>query len=79
MDVPAEDLQTNSSRSGFTVAVDQGGVAVITGFKLDYPGNHVLVDHALSRAERGLAGILHVDGVADPSIFDGKTMAGGGH
>jgi nitrite reductase (NO-forming) len=61
-----------------TVTVPPGG-AVITEFKLDYPGNYVLVDHALSRAERGLVGILHVEGVADPSIFDGKIMPGGGH
>ena len=61
-----------------TVTVPPGG-AVITEFKLDYPGNYVLVDHALSRAERGLVGILHVEGVADPNIFDGKIMPGGGH
>jgi nitrite reductase (NO-forming) len=61
-----------------TVTVPPGG-AVITEFKLDYPGNYVLVDHALSRAERGLVGILHVEGVADPEIFEGKIMPGGGH
>lgn len=61
-----------------TVTVPPGG-AVITEFKLDYPGNYVLVDHALSRVERGLVGILHVEGIADPAIFDGKIMPGGGH
>ena len=43
-----------------TVTVPAGG-AVIVDFKLDVPGNYVLVDHALSRAERGLLGILHVE------------------
>ena len=44
-----------------TVTVPAGG-AVIVEFKLDVPGNYILVDHALSRAERGLVGILHVEG-----------------
>lgn len=61
-----------------TVTVPAGG-AVITELKLDVPGNFTLVDHALSRAERGLVGILHVEGPANPEIFDGKVEAGSGH
>jgi nitrite reductase (NO-forming) len=61
-----------------TVTVPPGG-AVITEFKLDVPGNYILVDHALSRAERGLVGILHAEGQPDPAIFDGKVEAGSGH
>ena len=61
-----------------TVTVPPGG-AVITEFKLDVPGNYILVDHALSRLERGLVGILHVEGAPNPEIYDGKTMPGGGH
>src|SRR3954451_4861740 len=61
-----------------TVTVPPGG-AVITEFKLDVPGNYVLVDHALSRLERGLVGILHVEGAANAEIYDGKIMPGGGH
>ena len=61
-----------------TVLVPAGG-AVITEFKVDVPGNYILVDHALSRAERGLAGILHVEGPPNPEIFDGKVEPGGGH
>ena len=52
---------------------------VITEFKLDVPGNYILVDHALSRLERGLVGILHVEGPPNPEIYDGKIMPGGGH
>lgn len=33
------------------------------------PGNYVLVDHALSRVERGLAGVLKVDGPENPDVF----------
>jgi nitrite reductase (NO-forming) len=61
-----------------TVTVAPGG-AVIAEFKLDVPGNYLLVDHALSRLERGLVGILHVEGQPNPEIFDGKVESGSGH
>jgi nitrite reductase (NO-forming) len=61
-----------------TVTVPPGG-AVITEFKLDVPGNYILVDHALSRLERGLVGILQVEGAPNREIYDGKVMPGGGH
>ena len=61
-----------------TVTVPAGG-AVITEFKVDVPGNYMLVDHALSRAERGLVGMLHVEGPNNPEIFDGKIEPGSGH
>ena len=61
-----------------TVTVPAGG-AVITEIKLDVPGNYILVDHALSRMERGLMGILQVEGAANPEIFDGKVEPGSGH
>jgi nitrite reductase (NO-forming) len=61
-----------------TVTVPAGG-AVITEFKIDVPGNYIIVDHALSRAERGLVGILQAEGPANPDIFDGIIDPGGGH
>lgn len=61
-----------------TVTVPAGG-AVITEFKVDVPGNYTLVDHALARAERGLVGILHVEGAPNTDIFDGKIEPGSGH
>lgn len=67
---PLEDIQT--------VTVPPGG-AVITEFKLEVPGNYTIVDHALSRAERGLAGILVVDGEPNPDIYNGKVEPGMGH
>jgi nitrite reductase (NO-forming) len=39
----------------------------------------MLVDHALSRMERGLVGMLHVEGPPNPEIFDGKIEPGSGH
>jgi nitrite reductase (NO-forming) len=61
-----------------TVTVPAGG-AVITEFKVDVPGNYTLVDHALARAERGLIGILRVEGDPVPEIYDGQVMPGMGH
>lgn len=61
-----------------TVTVPAGG-AVITEFKLDVPGNYTLVDHALARMERGLLGVLHVEGPKNPEIYNGEVMPGMGH
>jgi nitrite reductase (NO-forming) len=61
-----------------TVTVPPGG-AVITEFKPSVPGNYTLVDHALTRAERGLVGILSVEGPANPEIYNGVPMPGMGH
>lgn len=67
---PLHDIQT--------VTVPPGG-AVITEFKLDVPGNYILVDHALARMERGLVGMLHVEGPPNTEIYDGKVEPGSGH
>ncbi len=72
------DLQSPPARGVQTVTVPPGG-ATIVEFKLDVPGNYILVDHALSRAERGLVGILQVEGDAKPDIFEGKIEPGSGH
>ncbi len=61
-----------------TVTVPAGGAA-ITEFKLDVPGNYTLVDHALARMERGLLGVLHVEGPKNPDIYNGDVMPGMGH
>src|SRR5688572_5797852 len=44
---PVADVQT--------ILVPPGG-ATIVEFKVDYPGRYMLVDHALSRMEKGLTG-----------------------
>ena len=61
-----------------TVTVPPGGAA-ITEFKLQVHGNYTLLDHAIARAERGLVGILHVEGVSNPDIYNGQVMSGMGH
>ncbi|WP_348767270.1 copper-containing nitrite reductase [uncultured Salinisphaera sp.] len=57
---PAEHIQT--------ISVPPGG-ATIVDFELEVPGKYVLVDHALSRMERGLAGFLQVKGEDVPEIY----------
>jgi nitrite reductase (NO-forming) len=44
-----------------TVSVPPGGATVVE-LKIDRAGHYVLVDHALSRTEKGLVGMLMVDG-----------------
>jgi nitrite reductase (NO-forming) len=55
-----------------TVGVPPGG-ATIVDFKIDRAGHYVLVDHALSRAERGLAGYLIVDGPENDEFMHAGT------
>jgi len=57
---PLRDVQTTT--------VPPGGAAVVD-FKLEVPGKFMLVDHALSRVERGLAGVLEVTGPENPNVF----------
>ncbi|HSK40990.1 MAG TPA: copper-containing nitrite reductase [Arenibaculum sp.] len=51
-----------------TVTVPPGGAAAVD-FKVEVPGTYMLVDHALSRAARGLIGQLVVEGPDQPEIF----------
>ena len=61
-----------------TTMVPPGGATMVE-FKVEVPGRYILVDHALSRLQRGLAGFLMVDGEANPNVFDGTITAGSGH
>lgn len=60
-----------------TMTVPPGGAAVAE-FKVEVPGRYVLVDHALSRMERGLKGLLVVEGAARPDIFRPHQKDAGG-
>ena len=48
-----------------TTLVPPGGATMVE-FKLQVPGRYILVDHALSRMQRGLAGYLYVTPLARP-------------
>jgi nitrite reductase (NO-forming) len=58
--LPATNVQTTM--------VPAGGAAIVE-FKLDVPGRYILVDHSLSRLERGLAGFLVAEGDPNPAVF----------
>jgi nitrite reductase (NO-forming) len=61
-----------------TTLVPPGGATVVE-FGLEVPGNYILVDHALARLQRGLAGFLIAEGAENPEIFNGTPMPGSGH
>lgn len=61
-----------------TTLVPPGGATMVE-FKVDYPGNYLIVDHALARAEKGLAGTLVVKGKADPDIFSTQEAIDADH
>jgi nitrite reductase (NO-forming) len=51
-----------------TTAVLPGGSAIVE-FKVDVPGKFLLVDHALSRMNKGAWAVLEVTGDAQPDIY----------
>jgi nitrite reductase (NO-forming) len=61
-----------------TTLVPAGGATVVE-FGLEVPGQYVLVDHALSRSQKGLAGHLIVEGPENPEIFQGTPTGEEGH
>jgi nitrite reductase (NO-forming) len=75
---PLGGLKTSPLEGIQTVTVPPGG-AVIAEFRTTVPGNYTLVDHALARVERGLSGILNVEGPPNPDVYKGQIMPGTGH
>ncbi len=64
-----------------TTLVPPGGATAVE-FEVEVPGRYILVDHALSRLERGLAGFLFVEGPENPEVFSGTALpasGAGGH
>jgi nitrite reductase (NO-forming) len=60
-----------------TITVPPGGAGIVD-LKLDEPGKYMLVDHALSRVARGLAGTLIVSGsqnIAEFKDYDPQRSA----
>lgn len=65
---PLTDVQTTT--------VPPGGATMVE-FTLDVPGRYILVDHALARLERGLAGFLYAEGNENPEVFNGDQITEG--
>ena len=63
---PVTDVQT--------VLVPPGGATVVE-LTFDVPGSYIMVDHALSRVDRGAVGIIEVTGLQNPEIFRGALEA----
>ncbi len=63
---PLTDVQTTLVAPGGATAVE---------FTLEVPGKYILVDHALSRTERGIGGFLYAEGEENPDIFHGEGEA----
>lgn len=71
MSAPDQNVQTTY--------VPAGGAAIVE-FTVDVPGTYILVDHTLSRLDRGAAGLLVVEGADHRDIFDGTpAVSGSGH
>lgn len=77
---PQADLTSAPLKNVQTTSVAPGGATMVE-FKVEVPGRYILVDHALSRMEKGLAGFLYVTGKEDPATFRtaSKPDADSGH
>lgn len=60
---------TNTVKHNVQTTLVPAGGATIVDFKVQYPGKYLLVDHALSRAGKGLVGALEVTGKADATVY----------
>jgi len=52
-----------------TTVVPSAG-ATIVEFKVDIPGDYLLVDHSIFRVAKGAVGFLSVTGRGNPEIFN---------
>jgi len=71
-------LTSNPLTDVQTTLVPPGGATMVE-FQVEVPGRYILVDHALARLQRGLAGYLVVEGEEHPEIFNGAETPGSGH
>ena len=75
---PEASLTSTPHTDVQTTLVPAGGATVVE-FALEVPGNYILVDHALSRLDRGAWGKLIVTGSENKEVFDGVIQEGHGH
>jgi nitrite reductase (NO-forming) len=74
------DLTSPPLKNVQTTTVAPGGATMVE-FKVEVPGRYILVDHALSRMEKGLVGFMYVNGKDNPDVFrtNSKPDADSGH
>ena len=77
---PEAAIGLEPHRNVQTTLVPAGGASIVE-FKVDVPGKYIIVDHALSRLDRGAWDIMTAEGEEDKEIFDGipDTSGGSGH
>lgn len=75
---PEAALTSAPHENAQTTVVPAGG-ATVAEFGIEVPGNYVLVDHALSRTDRGVWGRLIVTGEERKEIFEGVVPVGHEH
>jgi len=68
---------TNTVKENVQTTLVPAGGATIVDFKVQHPGKYILVDHALSRAGKGLAGVLEVKGKADATVYKASDKGAG--
>jgi nitrite reductase (NO-forming) len=74
--VYSEGSPTTVKNDVQTTLVAPGG-ATMVDIKLNYPGKYLVVDHALSRVGKGLAGTLEVQGPRDASVYEALSESTG--
>ncbi|MFS0757931.1 copper-containing nitrite reductase [Noviherbaspirillum sp. 1P10PC] len=74
------DLTSPPLKNIQTTSVAPGGATMVE-FKVDVPGRLILVDHALSRMEKGLVGVMNVVGPDNADTFRSNSSpdAASGH
>jgi nitrite reductase (NO-forming) len=73
------DATTEPAEGVQTTLVPAGG-ATIVDFRVEVPGDYLLVDHSLYRVHKGAAGILHVTGEAEEGVYEpAEEPSGEGH
>ena len=64
---------TSSIRDNVQTALVPAGGAAIVDVALEVPGNYVLLDHSISRTDKGAWGILQATGKENLQIYRGIT------
>ena len=70
-----QEGQAAARRSGL---VPPGGASVVE-FVPQVPGMYTFLDHAIFRIQKGAMGMIHVEGPANPAIYDGHVTPLGVH
>jgi FtsP/CotA-like multicopper oxidase with cupredoxin domain len=72
------DLISPTARGLQTTLVPPGGAAVVE-FVPQVPGMYTFLDHAIFRIQKGAMGMVHVEGPANPEVYNGLVTALGAH